>query len=139
MDKKQLSAWDRVLIARKSERPKSLDYINQIFTNFIELHGDRAFGDDKSIVGGIAELNGIPVTVIGEQKGKTAKENIEKSKEVKKYLAEEYYKNIIKEEKVDATLKHNSNPHSKVTNSKTTSANKKKEKLSLSTISSKKK
>ena len=74
-----------------------------------------------------------------EQIIETAKENIEKYKEVKKYLAEEYYKNIIKEEKVDATLKHNSNPHSKVTNSKTTSANKKKEKLSLSTISSKKK
>lgn len=73
------TAWDRVLIARKTERPKSLDYINQIFTNFIELHGDRAFGDDKSIVGGIAELNGIPVTVIGEQKGKTAKENIERN------------------------------------------------------------
>ena len=74
-----------------------------------------------------------------EQIVETAKENIEKYKEVKKYLSEEYYTNIIKEEKVDATLKHNSNPHSKVTNSKTTSANKKKEKLSLSTISSKKK
>ena len=74
-----------------------------------------------------------------EQIVETAKENIEKYKEVKKYLSEEYYTNIIKEEKVDATLKHNSNPYSKVTNSKTTSANKKKEKLSLSTISSKKK
>ena len=74
-----------------------------------------------------------------EQIVETAKENIEKYKEVKKYLSEEYYTNIIKEEKVDATLKHNSSPHSKVTNSKTTSANKKKEKLSLSTISSKKK
>ena len=79
MKSKTISAWDRVLIARKTERPKSLDYINKIFTNFIELHGDRAFGDDKSIVGGIAELNGIPVTVIGEQKGKTAKENIERN------------------------------------------------------------
>ncbi len=56
MKSKTISAWDRVLIARKSERPKSLDYINQIFTNFIELHGDRAFGDDKSIIGGIAKL-----------------------------------------------------------------------------------
>ncbi len=79
MNSKTISAWNRVLIARKAERPKSLDYINQIFTNFIELHGDRAFGDDKSIVGGIADLNGIPVTVIGEQKGKTAKENIERN------------------------------------------------------------
>ena len=79
MKSKTILAWDRVLTARKSERPKSLDYINKIFTNFIELHGDRAFGDDKSIIGGIAELNGIPVTVIGEQKGKTAKENIERN------------------------------------------------------------
>ena len=79
MKSKTISAWDRVLIARNPERPKSLDYINKIFTNFIELHGDRAFGDDKSIIGGIAELNGIPVTVIGEQKGKTAKENIERN------------------------------------------------------------
>ena len=76
---KTISAWDRVNIARKAERPKSLDYINKIFTNFIELHGDRYFGDDKSIIGGIAELDEIPVTVIGEQKGKNAKENIERS------------------------------------------------------------
>ena len=74
-----ISAWDRVTIARKAERPKSLDYINKIFTNFIELHGDRNFGDDKSIIGGIAELDGIPVTIIGEQKGKNAKENIERN------------------------------------------------------------
>lgn len=73
------TAWDRVNIARKIERPKTLDYINNLFTNFIELHGDRTFGDDKSIVGGIAELDGIPVTVIGEQKGKNAKENIERN------------------------------------------------------------
>ena len=76
---KTISAWDRVNIARKAERPKSLDYINNIFTNFIELHGDRYFGDDKSIIGGIAELDEIPVTVIGEQKGKNAKENIERN------------------------------------------------------------
>lgn len=79
MNKQKITAWDRVLIARTAERPKALDYINEIFTNFIELHGDRAFGDDKSIVGGIAELNGIPITVIGEQKGKTSKENIERN------------------------------------------------------------
>ena len=76
---KTISAWDRVNIARKAERPKSLDYINNIFTNFIELHGDRNFGDDKSIIGGIAELDGMPVTVIGEQKGKNAKENIDRN------------------------------------------------------------
>lgn len=74
-----MSAWDRVNIARNAKRPKSLDYINKIFTNFIELHGDRNFGDDKSIIGGIAELDGIAVTVIGEQKGKNAKENIERN------------------------------------------------------------
>ena len=79
MKSKTISAWDRVTIARKAERPKSLDYINKIFTNFIELHGDRSFGDDKSIIGGIAELDGVPVTVIGEQKGKNAKENIERN------------------------------------------------------------
>lgn len=73
------SAWDRVTLARMAERPKSLDYIEEIFTDFIELHGDRNFGDDKSIVGGIAKLDEMPVTVIGEQKGKKAKENIERN------------------------------------------------------------
>ncbi len=79
MKENTISAWERVVLARKAERPKSLDYINNIFTNFIELHGDRKFGDDKSIIGGIAELDGMPVTVIGEQKGKNAKENIERN------------------------------------------------------------
>ncbi len=73
------TAWDRVCIARMNERPKTLDYINKIFTDFIELHGDRAFADDKAIIGGIALLDGIPVTVIGEQKGKKAKENMERN------------------------------------------------------------
>ena len=76
---KNKSAWKRVTIARKAERPKTSDYIEKIFTDFIELHGDRLFGDDKSIIGGIAELDGIAVTVIGEQKGKNAKENIERN------------------------------------------------------------
>ena len=75
----EISAWDRVTLARMSERPKALDYINEIFTDFVELHGDRNFGDDKSIVGGIARLNEMPVTVIGEQKGKKAKENMERN------------------------------------------------------------
>ena len=79
MKTRTISAWERVALARKMERPKSLDYINNIFTNFIELHGDRCFGDDKSIIGGIAELDGMSVTVIGEQKGKSAKENIERN------------------------------------------------------------
>lgn len=73
------SAWEIVSIARSIDRPKALDYINNIFTDFIEFHGDRSFGDDKAIVGGIARLDDISVTVIGEQKGKNAKENIERN------------------------------------------------------------
>lgn len=73
------TAWDRVLLARKTDRPKALDYINSIFEDFIELHGDRNFADDKAIVGGIATFEGRPVTVIGEQKGKKAKENLERN------------------------------------------------------------
>ena len=73
------TAWDRVILARKTDRPKALDYINSIFEDFIELHGDRNFADDKAIVGGIATFEGRPVTVIGEQKGKKAKENMERN------------------------------------------------------------
>lgn len=73
------SAWDRVKIARKAERPKALDYINELFTGFIEFHGDRKFGDDKAIIGGIAYFDETPVTVIGEQKGKNSKENLERN------------------------------------------------------------
>ena len=78
------TAWDRVCIARMPERPKAMDYINEIFTDIIELHGDRNFGDDKSIVGGIGLLEidsnkSIPVTIIGEQKGKNVKENMERN------------------------------------------------------------
>ena len=74
-----VTAWERVELARQLERPKSLDYINKIFDEFIELHGDRNFGDDKSIIGGIAKLQGIAVTVIGEQKGKNVKENMQRN------------------------------------------------------------
>mgnify|MGYP003373565482 FL=1 len=73
------SAWDKVKLTRLAERPKTLDYIENIFDDFIELHGDREFGDDKAIVGGIATLDGMPVTIIGEQKGKKSKENIERN------------------------------------------------------------
>jgi len=71
-----LTAWQRVELARSPKRPTSLDYINNIFDEFIELHGDRYYGDDKSIVGGLGLLNGIPVTVIGQQKGRNVEENI---------------------------------------------------------------
>ncbi len=73
------TAWERVQIARQADRPKSSDYIKNIFDDFIELHGDRAYGDDNSIIGGIALLGRIPVTVIGEEKGKNAKENIKRN------------------------------------------------------------
>ncbi len=73
------TAWDRVTLARELERPKATDYINNIFHDFIELHGDRYFGDDKSIVAGIALLDDKPVTIIGEQKGKNVKENMERN------------------------------------------------------------
>lgn len=70
------SAWEKVLISRMAERPTSLDYIEEIFEHFTELHGDRNFRDDGAVVGGIAYLNGQPVTVIGQQKGKNTKDNI---------------------------------------------------------------
>lgn len=75
----KITAWEKVTLARELDRPKAMDYINSLFQNFIELHGDRNFGDDKSIVGGIATLEGMPVTVIGEQKGKNVKENMERN------------------------------------------------------------
>ena len=66
--------YTRVKLARSSDRPTGLDYINNIFKDFIELHGDRRFGDDPAIVGGIARLNETAVTVIAIEKGHTAKE-----------------------------------------------------------------
>jgi acetyl-CoA carboxylase carboxyl transferase subunit alpha len=72
----QLTTEHRMQIARHPQRPTTLDYIQHMFTDFIELHGDRLFGDDLAIVGGLAKLNGIPVTVIGHQKGKDTKDNI---------------------------------------------------------------
>ena len=75
----KITAWDRVMLARKPERPKALDYIKYIFDDFMEFHGDRCFGDDKAIIGGIARLGDTPVTVIGEQKGKNVKENMERN------------------------------------------------------------
>lgn len=68
------TAYDRVKLARNNYRPTSVDYIKHIFRHFIEMHGDRRFGDDSAIVGGIAHLNGMPVTVIAIEKGRTARE-----------------------------------------------------------------
>lgn len=69
------TAWDSVLISRSSDRPTAKDYIDELFTDFIEFHGDRCYGDDAAIIGGIASFHGISVTVIGQQKGRSLKEN----------------------------------------------------------------
>lgn len=74
-----MEPWDRVQVARHPERPTSLDYIQELFTDFIELHGDRYYGDDHAIIGGIAFFDDKPITVIGHQRGKTTKENIRRN------------------------------------------------------------
>ncbi len=71
-----LTPWQRVQIARHPKRPYTLDYISLIFSDFVELHGDRTFADDKALIGGFAMLEGRPVLVLGHQKGRDAKENI---------------------------------------------------------------
>jgi len=71
-----ISPSQKMHLARHQGRPTSLDFIQAIFTDFMELHGDRLFGDDMAIVGGLAKLNGLPVTVIGHQRGKDMKDNI---------------------------------------------------------------
>jgi len=72
----KLSRWQRVQLARHPQRPYTLDYIDRIATNFIELHGDRAFGDDPAIVSGLAKIDSQPVIIIGHQKGRTTKEKL---------------------------------------------------------------
>ena len=71
----KLTPWEKVRVARNLERPKSIDYITQVFDTFLELHGDRYFGDDSAVVGGLATYNNYSLTVIGQQKGKNLKEN----------------------------------------------------------------
>ena len=73
---KNLSSWQIVQLARHPKRPYTLDYINYIITDFDELHGDRNFSDDKSIVAGIGLLDNIPVMIIGQQKGRDTKEKV---------------------------------------------------------------
>jgi len=70
------AVWKQVELARHPDRPYAMDYINRIFNNFIELHGDRAYGDDPAIIGGIAFLDSRPVTILANQKGRTLKENV---------------------------------------------------------------
>lgn len=74
-----LTAWQRVQLSRHPKRPYSLDYIERIFTDFEELHGDRCFREDAAIVGGPAFLDGEPVMVIGQQKGRNTKENLKRN------------------------------------------------------------
>lgn len=74
-----MQPWDRVQVARHPERPTTLDYIRDLFTDFIELHGDRLYGDDEAIVGGVASFNGQPITIIGHQRGRDTKENIRRN------------------------------------------------------------
>lgn len=74
-----LSAWDRVYLARHADRPKAQDYIELLFNDFYEMHGDRKYGDDAAIIGGLATFKGMPVTVIAQSKGKTLEENLKKN------------------------------------------------------------
>ena len=77
--KENVSAWVRVLKSREKERPVGKDYIDRLFTDFVELHGDRYYKDDPAVVGGIAYFHGKAVTVIAQCKGKTTKENLERN------------------------------------------------------------
>ncbi|RTR29623.1 acetyl-CoA carboxylase carboxyl transferase subunit alpha [Robertmurraya yapensis] len=74
-----MKPWDRVQIARHPNRPTTLDYIPLLFTDFFEVHGDRTFGDDAAIVAGVGKFQGLPVTIIGHQRGKDTKENIRRN------------------------------------------------------------
>ena len=72
----KLTRWQKVQLSRHPDRPYTLDYIERLFTDFLELHGDRYFGDDPALVGGLALLDGQPVVVMGQQKGRTTKEKL---------------------------------------------------------------
>ena len=75
----KLTAWQRVELSRRKDRPVGSDYIDALFTDFVEFHGDRYFADDKAIIGGVARFHGTPVTVIAQAKGRNTKENIERN------------------------------------------------------------
>lgn len=74
-----LSAWDIVYLARHPKRPKAIDYIHALFPDFIELHGDRLYGDDRAMQGGLATFHGLPVTILAQCKGSTLAENMEQN------------------------------------------------------------
>jgi len=71
-----LTSWQRVQIARHPQRPYTLDYIQMMMSDFVELHGDRSFSDDKAIIGGLAKIDGLKIMVLGHQKGRGTKENL---------------------------------------------------------------
>jgi len=75
----KLTPWQKTLLARHPDRPYTLDYINLITEEFLELHGDRRFSDDKAIIGGLAKIKGTPVVIIGHQKGRGTKERIRRN------------------------------------------------------------
>ena len=75
----KLTAWQRVELSRRKDRPVGSDYIDALFTDFVEFHGDRYFADDKAIIGGVARFHGMPVTVIAQARGRNTKENIERN------------------------------------------------------------
>ncbi len=74
-----LTAYQRVRLSRHLARPFTLDYVSRLVTDFIELHGDRLFGDDAAIVGGIGKLNGVPVVIVGHQRGRTMSERVQRN------------------------------------------------------------
>lgn len=74
--KSRSTAWERVQISREKDRPTGLDYLERLFDDFVELHGDRCYADDRAVVGGVASFHGMPVTVIAQAKGRSTKENI---------------------------------------------------------------
>lgn len=74
-----MEPWDRVQVARHPQRPTTLDYIAELFEDFIQLHGDRNYGDDAAIVAGIASFENTPITVIGHQRGKDTKDNVKRN------------------------------------------------------------
>lgn len=74
---RKMDAWEHVQIARQKDRPSGRDYIRRLFTDFVEMHGDRYYGDDRAVVGGIAMFEGMPVTVIAQEKGRGTRENIQ--------------------------------------------------------------
>ncbi len=76
---KNLSPWEKILLVRNPERPTNYDYIKFICDDWVELHGDRLFGDDKAIIGGIGSFEGQPVTVLGHQRGKNTKDNLHRN------------------------------------------------------------